>query len=197
MTLIYGHPLLPLWMLAPGVKHLNHGAYGALPRQVQDVELASKARMEAQPTAFFQDILPGAIADASAQVAAYFGVPRERFAFVENASQGTNAVLRSMALRAGDEILICDHVYNAVRMNLHDVAARTGAILVDVPVGLPVQGHAQITAAFRRGLSERTKLVIVDHIASASAVIMPVADIVALGRSAVCRCLSTARMLPA
>jgi isopenicillin-N epimerase len=181
MTTVYGHTLLPLWTLEPGARHLNHGA---CPRVVQDVEAAWKARMEAQPTAFFQDILPAAIVEAAAKVAPYFGVAHERFAFVENATQGTNAVLRSLAFKPGDEILISDHVYNAVRMNLHDVVARTGVKVVEVQVGLPVQGQAQITAAFRRGLSERTKLIIADHIVSASAIIMPVAEIIALGRSA-------------
>ncbi len=180
----YGRGLLPLWTLEPGVRHLNHGAYGACPRVVQDAEAAWKARMEAQPTAFFQDILPAAIVEAAAKVAPHFGVAPERFAFVENATQGTNAVLRSLAFKPGDEILITDHVYNAVRMNLQDVAARTGAAIVEVQVGLPVQGSAQIAAAFQRGLTDRTRLIIADHIVSPSAIIMPVAEVVALGKAA-------------
>ncbi len=183
MSTVHGHGLLPQWMLEPGVRHLNHGAYGALPRQAQAVELAWKARMEAQPTAFFQDTLPAAIVDAAAKVAPYFGVAPERFGFVENASQGTNAVLRSLAFKPGDEILVSDHVYNAVRLNLADVVARTGARVVEVQVGLPVQGSAQIASAFHRGLTARTRLIIADHIASASAIILPVAEIIAHGRS--------------
>lgn len=184
MTVGYGRHLLPLWTLEPGARHLNHGAYGGVPRIVQEAEAGWKARMEAQPTAFFQDLLPVATREAGERLAPYFGTAAERFAFVENASQGTNAVLRSLALKPGDEILISDHVYNAVRMNLRDVEARTGAKIVEARVGLPVQGSAQILAAFQRGLSERTRLIIADHVASASAIILPVAEIAALGKAA-------------
>lgn len=184
MTEKLGRALLPLFQFEPGIRYLNHGSYGAVPREVMAAQAAWRERMERQPTAYFQDILPGALREAAAAVAPAFGAPAERFAFVENASAGTNAVLRSLAFLPGDEIVTSDHVYNAVRMNLRDVAARTGARAVEIDVGLPLQGSAQIVAAYERAITKRTRLIIVDHVASASAIIFPVVEIVALARAA-------------
>lgn len=184
MSDAFGHGLLAHWGFEPGVRFLNHGSYGAVPREVLAVQAAWKARMESQPVAFFQDILPGALRESACAVAPYFGAVPERFGFVTNASAGTNAVLRSLEFAPGDEIVTTDHVYNAVRMNLRDLAARTGARVIELPIGLPVQGARQIVAAVQHSITPRTKIILIDHIASASALIMPVAEVIAIGRAA-------------
>ena len=174
----YGRALRPLWALAEDMVFLNHGAYGATPRELFARQNEWRLRMEAQPARFFMNELPGLIRDAAAGLAAFVGSAPERTALLENATSGVNAVLRSLPFAPGDRIVTTDHVYGAVRNTLRFVAGRSGATVVEVPVPMPLRSAAAVTGAIEDALDDRTRLVVVDHIASPSALVFPVADIV-------------------
>jgi isopenicillin-N epimerase len=179
----YGRDALTLWSLDPGIRFLNHGAFGALPRELRAVADAWRARVEEQPVRFFMSALPQHLREAAAALAAFVGTAPERLGFVENASSGVSSVIGSLKLAPGDEILTTDHVYNAVRNRLRHAAGATGAVVVEVPLGLPVASGEAIVAALAAAITPRTRLLLVDHVASPSAVVMPVAALVALARA--------------
>ncbi len=162
---------------------LNHGSYGATPREVAADADRWRARLESQPVRFFNDELPAAIRAAAAALAAFVGAAPERLGFVENATDGTNAVLNSIAWRAGDEILTTSHVYNAVRKSLAHLAATRGVVPVEAAVPFPTHDDESVVSALARAITPRTRLILVDHVASASAVTLPVEAIVALAKT--------------
>jgi isopenicillin-N epimerase len=175
----YGRALRDLWSLEENLHFLNHGSFGAVPRELFAVQNDWRARMEAQPVRFFMEELPARLREAAAALAAFVGTEPDRLGFVENASSGVSAVVGSLTLAGGDEILTTDHVYNAVRNRLRHAASQSGARVIEVPIGLPVATPDAIADAIAAATSERTRLLVIDHVASASAVLMPVARIVA------------------
>jgi isopenicillin-N epimerase len=173
-----GRAAREMFALEEGMAFLNHGSYGAVPKAVTQAQEIWRRRMEAQPVRFFLDEAPGATRVAAGIAARFVGTAPERFGFVENASQGTGAVMASLRLAPGDRIVTTDHVYNALRNALRHHAARAGADVVEVPLGLPVTADeivAQVTAA----LDARVRLLVIDHVASASAIVFPVHRLVA------------------
>jgi isopenicillin-N epimerase len=181
-TPVFGRSLLDHWGLDPAVGHLNHGSYGATPSIVLEEQTRWQRLMEANPARFIQHELSGRLRKTAAELAPFVGTEPDRLAFVENATAGTNAVLRSLDFEPGDEILVTDHVYNALRNTIRYVAGRTGAVLREVALPVPVVDSTQILDAIRYGLSGRTRLVVIDHIASASAMTLPVEAITVLCR---------------
>jgi isopenicillin-N epimerase len=177
------------WLLDPEVTFLNHGSYGATPRSVLAEQDRWRARMEARPTAFMSYELPSALRKAAGALAAFLCCKGEDLVFVENATVGCNAVLNSIRLAAGDEILITDHAYPAVRKAALHAAKRAGADLVEAKVPYPLHDAAQIVEAVAARLGSRTRLVVLDHVTSPSAAIFPVREIAAL-----C-CAADARLL--
>src|SRR5947207_5813940 len=115
------------WPLDPDIVFLNHGSFGACPREVLERQAALRAEMEAEPVRFLSRELDGRLDVARAALAAFLGADADDLAFVPNATSGVNAVLRSRAFSAGDELLTTDHAYNACRNALEYVAERTGA----------------------------------------------------------------------
>src|SRR5437763_17096133 len=93
------------WALDPDFLTINHGSYGATPLVVLAEQDRWRKRMEAQPTRFFFLELPTALREAAATLARFLGAQAEDVVFVPNATTGANAVLRSLRLQAGDEIL--------------------------------------------------------------------------------------------
>ena len=162
------------FLLEDGVAYLNHGAFGATPRTVLAAADQWRRRLEAQPVRFFQRELPKHLRATATRLAAFLGARGEDLVFVDNATAGVSAVLRSLDVKPGDELLTTTHVYPAVRKTLHYVAARTGATVVEADVPFPVSGEDEILAAIVGRFSPRTRLLSIDHITSPTAVVFPV-----------------------
>ncbi|MBI3706661.1 MAG: aminotransferase class V-fold PLP-dependent enzyme [Proteobacteria bacterium] len=179
----FGRAIRDRFFLEDGIAFLNHGAYGATPRAVLAAADEWRRRMEAQPARFMQRELPGALRRAAAALGAFVGARGEDLVFVDNATTGVNAVLRSLALGAGDEVSTTTHVYGAVRMPLRHVCAAAGARLVEADVPFPLGSEDEIYSAVAAALTSRTRLLVIDHVTSSTALIFPVARLVALARS--------------
>ena len=178
--------LLESFGLDPDILHLNHGAFGVAPVRVRGAAQAWRDRAERNPHRFNRVDLPPLVAAAREQAAAFLGIDPSRAAWVRNVSEGVSAVLGSLELRPGDELVIGSHGYGAVAMALRHRAARTGASLIEAafPVGAD---DDTIVSAYAAACSSRTRLVVVDRITSPTATIIPVtavtAAVAAPGRS--------------
>lgn len=166
------------WNLDDRVVFLNHGSFGACPRAVREKQRALQDQMESDPIRFFlREALP-LHEEALASVAAFLGADPRDMAFVPNATTGVNAVLRSMPLQVGDELLITDHAYGACKNVVDFVAHRAGATVVVAKVPYPLEDSAQVTAAISAAITDRTRLALIDWITSPTALVWPVIDIV-------------------
>ena len=103
--------------------------------------------------------------------------------FVANATAGLTSVLRSLGLKAGDEVVLTDHGYNAVLQAALYESSAPGARVVTARLPWPDYSHDAALAAIEQAITPRTRLVIVDHITSPTALILPVARIAALCRA--------------
>jgi isopenicillin-N epimerase len=169
--------------LAEGVAHLNHGSFGATPRVVLKAAQAFRLRMEADGTAFFRDALPGLVRGAAQRVAGFLGGRTEDWAFVENATEGLNAIIASLRLQPGDDLLCLSQTYGAIANTLRYHAERAGAEVVSVPVPVPFTGREPLLAAIAAAIRPRTRLALFDHITSAGAAVLPVREMAALCRA--------------
>ncbi len=167
------------WSLDPEITFLNHGSYGACPRAVLEAQAVWRARLEAEPVRFFEEEYLPALDEARRRVARFVGADPEGLVFVPNATTGVNTVLRALPLGPGDELLTTDHVYPACRNALEETAQACGARLVVAELPLPITGPDDVLEALDRAASDRTRLLLVDHVTSPTAVVFPVARIVA------------------
>jgi isopenicillin-N epimerase len=175
--------LVEAFGLDPDVLHLNHGAFGVAPVAVRRAAAAWRDRAERNPHRFNRVEVPGLIAAARERAAGFLGIDPQRAAWVRNVSEGVSAVLGSLELGAGDELVASTHGYGAVRKALDHHAARAGARVVEAvfPVGA---ADDEIVSAYARARSPRTRLVVVDRITSPTATVVPVAAVAAAVRAA-------------
>jgi isopenicillin-N epimerase len=187
--MVFGRWMRELWALDPAITYLNHGTVGAPPRRVLAAQQAIRDAIERQPSRFLLRELVAMVGAprpetlrlraAAAAVAAFVGARGDDLAFVDNATTGANAVLRSLPLQPGDEILVTDHAYGAVANAAAFAARERGATVRTVTLPYPAFDPGALVDALAGALGPRTRLLLVDHISSESALILPVAEIAA------------------
>src|SRR5690242_17310468 len=100
----YGRAIRHLWHLRDDATFLNHGSFGLTPKRVLAAQDAFRREMESQPVQFLhRENLAPRLRAAAGRLAPFLGADGADLAFVDNATTGVNAVLRSFPLRADDE----------------------------------------------------------------------------------------------
>ncbi len=167
------------WSLDPAWVTVNHGSFGACPRSVRDAQARWRDRFERQPTASIHRDLPDLLRSSAARLAGFVGARPADTVFVENATAGCNAVLRSRNFAAGDEIMLLDQAYGAVANTVRFVAERAGARIVTVALPFPDAPPDTVVRGVEAAITERTALAVLDHVTSPGALVLPVAAMVA------------------
>jgi isopenicillin-N epimerase len=170
--------LAPLWALDPAITFLNHGSFGACPRHVLEAQRRWRDRMEWQPIQFLSRDLAGWLAEARTTLGEFVGADPDDLAFVTNATGAVNAVVRSQAFSAGDELLTTDHEYNATINVMRHVAERDDARVVVARIPFPTPGPDAVVEAILAVVTERTRFALVSHVTSPTALVFPVERIV-------------------
>jgi isopenicillin-N epimerase len=171
------------WILDPSVAFLNHGSFGACPLPVLDAQTELRRQMERQPVEFLWRRLAGLTGEARERTAALLNAEPAGLAFVTNATMGVATVLAGTSLEPGDEVVMTDHAYPAIRNSARRACAASGATLVVEHVPLPLPSPDDVAAIVLGAVTARTRLVIVDHVTSPTAAIFPVKAIVEQCRS--------------
>jgi isopenicillin-N epimerase len=124
-----------LFLLAPDVVYLNHGSFGACPRPVFEAYQRLQRDLERQPVEFLarERRFPELLDAARLRLASYLGADPANIAFAPNASTAINAVVRSLELEPGDEVLLGDAEYGGMELLWEYVRRRTGVTLVRRP----------------------------------------------------------------
>jgi isopenicillin-N epimerase len=174
-------PLIVHWPLDRSVTFLNHGSFGACPSVVLARQHELRARLESEPVRFFVRESQPLLDEARARVAALVKAQPEDLVLVRNATSGVNAVLRSLTrwFGPGDELLVTDHGYNACNNVVRHVAECAGATVVVAKVPFPIASEDEAVAAVVAAVTSRTRFALIDHVTSATALVLPVRRIVA------------------
>lgn len=179
----FGRHRLADWPLDPAAAYLNHGTVGVTPLRVMDTQRQIRDEIERHPSRFLLREAAGRFAtstspksrlrQAADRAAAFLGAKGDDLVFVDNVTSGANAVLRSFPFEPGDEILVSDLGYGGVTRAAVFAARTHGAVVRTVEAPWPFRAES-IADAFVDAAGPRTRLAIVDHVSSGSALILPV-----------------------
>ena len=176
----FGRSVREHWAIEEDCVFLNNGSFGATPLLVLAAQDVWRARMERQLVRFFVRELPDALRAAADALGAFIGAAGQDLVFVPNATSGANAVLRSIRWEPGDEILVTNHGYGAICKAAEFAARRAGARVVEASVPFPIDSEEAVAQAVERAITPRTRLAIIDHVTSPSALVFPVHEVVQL-----------------
>lgn len=167
-----------LWLLDPETVYLNHGSFGACPAYLLEKQNLYQRQLERQPVRFMIREMEKQFDTVRQKAAAFVNAAPDDLVMVTNATAGVNTILRSLKFSAGDEIIFTNHIYPACKNALEFVAEQAGAKMVQAFFDFPLHDPGVIIDAILGKVTPRTRLVLVDHISSATALVHPVEELV-------------------
>ncbi|HIF81222.1 MAG TPA: aminotransferase class V-fold PLP-dependent enzyme [Gammaproteobacteria bacterium] len=167
-----------LWSLDPDVLHLNHGSFGACPSQILEQQTLLRQQMESNTLRFFEQVLPELLETARKALGLFLGAPAQDLVFVDNATTGISTVLSNLDLIPGDRILVTDHGYNACSNAVRYFTKKASAEIDLINLPFPGSDANEFIERILRACTSRTRLLLIDHITSPTALIMPLEEIV-------------------
>lgn len=179
----HGAPLRTLFLLQAGATFLNHGSFGAVPAPVRQAQEAWRVTVETQPDLFFRETAWTALRRSADRIGRFAGAPGEGLVFLPNVTEAVAVVLDAIRFAPGDEIVLFDVAYAAVKRAVDVTCARTGARSRLMATGLQMT-PAAYEEELRSKLTARTRLVLLDHVVSPTAQLIPIETLVPLAKAA-------------
>lgn len=165
------------WSLPDDVTYLNHGSFGPTPKAVLSVQEEWTRKLASQPMNFFMREMEPALDKAASALAKFVGADARQLVFVDNATTAMNIVANTVPLAAGDEILLNNHEYGAVQRIWRNVATKCGAKVVTALIPVPINTASDILDPLFAAVTPQTKLIVVSHVTSPTAIVFPVQEI--------------------
>lgn len=169
------------FLLDPSITFLNHGSFGACPREVLAAQQRWALEMERNPVEFLGRRSASLLAEARQALGEAIGAAGSDLVFMPNSTTGVNVVAQSWPLQAGDEVLATDLEYGACDATWRHVCARHGAHYRQVAIPLPFE-REQVLPRLLAAITPRTRMIFISHLTSTTALTLPVAEVCAAAR---------------
>lgn len=161
------------WNLDPDFLHLNHGSFGAVPVEVQQVQRRWQDLVQQNPVAFFARRGLADVADARGKVAAFLGQQPDQIALVRNTTEAASTTMRGFPFKDGDQTIVLDQEYGAISYAVKRAMDAARGEMIEVPI--PRLATDDETVALIEGaMTSKTRMLVVDHITSATARTFPI-----------------------
>jgi len=166
------------FLIDPNVTYLNHGSYGACPRALFEVYQHYQLELEKNPFQFIQKELPQLLTASRKALGNFIHCYFDDVVFFTNPTTAVNVIAKSLRFHKGDEILTTDIEYGACDRTWQYYCKLSGAKYVRQKIELPILSKEKILSDFWSGYTNNTKAIFISHISSATALILPVEEII-------------------
>lgn len=169
--------------------NLNNGGVSPSPRMVTEAFIRYTWQQEDVPAYTMWQLLEPQSENVRAGLAGVFGCDPEEVAIVRNASEALETCLFGLDLKAGDEILTTTQDYPRMITTIRQRELREKIVMKQVRYPVPPRSLQEITDAFERGITPRTRVILVSHAVFLTGQLTPVKAICDLARSRNIECI--------
>jgi len=166
-----------------GIINLNNGGVSPSPRTVTEALVRYIWEQEDATAYTMWQILEPQCETIRTELAELFGCDREEIAITRNASESLETLLMGMDLKSGDEILTTTQDYPRMLTTLRQREKREGLKLKLIQIPIPPKNLEEITAAFEKGINDRTRVILISHQINITGQITPVKAICEMART--------------
>jgi isopenicillin-N epimerase len=165
------------FLLDHEIRYLNHGSFGACPKPILENYQFWQNTLEREPVQFITKTAPEALSVSKQTLAKYIGCDAEDFFFISNPTMAINQVVKSLNLKASDEVLTTNLEYGAIDKTFEFYSKKNGFTYRKQNISLPLISKEIFLEDFWKGYHENTKAISIGQCTSATALIFPVKEI--------------------
>jgi selenocysteine lyase/cysteine desulfurase len=166
-----------------GIINLNNGGVSPSPRIVTEAVVRYTWQQEDATAYTMWQILEPQSETIRTGLAEVFGCDREEIAITRNASESLEALLLGMDFKPGDEVLTTTQDYPRMLTALRQREQRDGIVLKLVKIPIAPASLGEITQAYERGITPRTRLLLISHMINITGQITPVRAVCEMARA--------------
>lgn len=175
-NIVYSN-LKEAFLLREDITFLNFGSFGACPKPIFEEYQRFQRELEYEPVQFIVKTGPEYLKESRIRLGEYLTCDSEDLVYVPNPTYAVNMVARSLDLKAGDEVLSTDIEYGACDRTWDFYCSEKGAKYVKQAISLPLTSKEAFLDDFWKGFNDKTRLVFISQITSATGLILPVKEI--------------------
>ena len=172
----------PLFSIDPEVTFLNHGSFGACPKEVFNSLIDFQKKLEFEPVKHLAYDIYQYLKESRYALSEYVNCDKDDIAYFPNPSTALNTLIRSLDLKEGDQILTTNHEYGALDRTWGFISKKKGCEYKKLELEIPLTDKELIIESFKGAITKNTKVIYLSHITSATALILPVKEIIALAK---------------
>ena len=166
-----------------GIVNLNNGGVSPSPRMVTEALVRYIWQQEDATAYTMWQILEPQSETIRTGLAEMFGCDREEIAITRNASESLEILLMGMDFKSGDEVLTTTQDYPRMLTTLRQRERRENLKLKLIQIPIPPKNLDEITAAFEKGMTSRTRLILMAHQINITGQITPVKAVCEMARA--------------
>ncbi len=163
--------------------NLNNGGVSPSPLVVQTAMKRHLDVSNTLPPYTLWQILEPQREGVRQRLARQLGCDAEEMALTRNTSEGMETVQLGLTLRQGDEVLTTDQDYPRMINTFKQRARRDGIVLRLIDLPDPGADAEEVVARFKAAITPRTRVILVSHVIFLNGRVLPVREIVRLGRA--------------
>ena len=111
------------------------------------------------------------------KVADLFAVSNEEIALIHNTTEGMNLIARSFDLQAGDEVILGNHEHASGTIPWKVWQEEKGIKLVRPELPILPKTVDELTTAYEKAITPRTKIISMCHLVNTNGMILPVKEV--------------------
>ncbi|HOI29430.1 MAG TPA: aminotransferase class V-fold PLP-dependent enzyme [Melioribacteraceae bacterium] len=157
--------------------NLNNGGVSPSPKVVIDAFKRYTDYSNQAPAYFMWRHVEPQVETVREKLAIAFGADKEEIAITRNASESLQIVQQGMNLKEGDEVLTTTQDYPRMITTYTQLERRWGVKLVQVPYPTPLINREDYVNAFKKGITSKTKAILVSHICFLTGQILPILEV--------------------
>lgn len=182
-----GLPTSKDYSLEKGVKYLNHGSIGTIPKIVQEAHQDYLSACESNPWFYmWSGEWDKPIENTRQKVADFLNAESNEISFPHNTTEVYNLLALGLDLNTNDEVLFCNlnHAGASIPFHIHSKKRGYKVKVFDIPTeNLSTIKTQDILDLYEANISSNTKLIVMPHIDNTFGLRHPVKEITTLARS--------------
>ena len=166
-----------LFHLDRNVTYLNHGSFGACPKELLKIQYNFKKELEREPVKHLAFDIVKNLEKSRKALSHYVNCDKDDVVYFPNPSTALNTVLRSLRLDRGDEVLSTNHEYGAMDKAWNYLSKQIGFKYINQKISVPLTTKDFFIKEFVKGITNKTRVIFLSHITSPTGLIFPIKEI--------------------